>query len=153
MEKEKTRHTWRASCDHLAQQDTVITAQDEKVAFLKRRVTELEAILPVTRGITRPSSATPKPRATSETPGIVTTDVTHHSHSVAGVPLTTTTPVVESHSLQESGQSRDAPSTAVLGDARPRQAELDTVTENTVNLESSTVLRPILSSAGEELHQ
>ena len=138
MEKEKTRRTWRASCDHLAQQDTVITAQEEKVAFLKRRVTELEAILPVTRGITRPSSATPKPRATSETPGIVTTDVTHHSHSVAGVPLTTTTPVVESHSLQESGQPRDAPSTAVLGDATPRQAELDTVAENTVNLESST---------------
>ena len=138
MEKEKTRRTWRASCDHLAQQDTVIMAQDEKVAFLKRWVTELEAILPVTHGITRPSSATPKPRATSETPGIVTTDVTHHSHSVAGVPLTTTTPVVESHSLQESGQPRDAPSTAVLGDATPSQAELDTVAENTVNLESST---------------
>ena len=38
-----------------------------------------QAMLPVTRGITRLPSATPKPRATSETPGIVTTDVTHHS--------------------------------------------------------------------------
>ena len=65
----------------------------------------MEAILPVTR-------TTPRPKATSETPGIVTKDVTHHSHSVAGVALHQQS----SHTLQESGQSAPGKSSTITGD-------------------------------------
>ena len=42
-EKEKARESWRTNCEHLAKQDALITAQDEEVAVLKRRIVELEA--------------------------------------------------------------------------------------------------------------
>ena len=42
-EKEKARNSWKTSCEHLAKQDVIITAQEEELASLKQRITELEA--------------------------------------------------------------------------------------------------------------
>ena len=42
VEKEKARKSWRTNCEHPAEQDAVITAQEEEMAALKRRIVELE---------------------------------------------------------------------------------------------------------------
>ena len=42
-EKEKARRSWKINCEHLAEQDTLITTREEEIAALKRRIAELEA--------------------------------------------------------------------------------------------------------------
>ena len=82
-EKERVKSSWRTSCEHLAQQDTVITAQDEKIASLRRRIIELESLLSSSRDAARaaPSRVGPaQPRVLVETAGPVTTRLTPLSH-------------------------------------------------------------------------
>ena len=42
-EKEKARKSWKTNCEHLAEQDAIITAQEEELATLKHQIVELEA--------------------------------------------------------------------------------------------------------------
>ena len=42
VEKEKARRSWKTNCEHLAEQDAIITAHEEEVVVLKRRVAELQ---------------------------------------------------------------------------------------------------------------
>ena len=42
-EKEKARKSWKTNCEHLAEQDAIITAQEEEIATLKEQVKELRA--------------------------------------------------------------------------------------------------------------
>ncbi len=44
-EKEKARRSWKINCEHLAEQDAVITDREEEIARLKRQVEELQGRL------------------------------------------------------------------------------------------------------------
>ena len=43
VEKERARRSWWANCEHLAEQDAVITAHEEELAALREQIGELRA--------------------------------------------------------------------------------------------------------------
>lgn len=45
-EKLKLRNSWKMSCKHLAEQDAVITAKDEEINELKRKLAEMRDGMP-----------------------------------------------------------------------------------------------------------
>ena len=64
MEKEKARKSWRTNCEHLAEQDAIITAQEGEMAALKHGIVELEAEVAKERD----RSKAPSPRTRSPRP-------------------------------------------------------------------------------------
>ena len=40
-EKEKNRQTWKVHCEHIAEQDVLVSAKDDEIASLKRQLAEL----------------------------------------------------------------------------------------------------------------
>ena len=40
-EKQKARKSWKTNCKHLAEQDVIITAQEEEITALKKQLVEL----------------------------------------------------------------------------------------------------------------
>ena len=42
VEKEKARRSWKTNCEHLAEEDAIITAREEEIVILKRRVAVLQ---------------------------------------------------------------------------------------------------------------
>lgn len=88
--EEKARKSWKTNCEHLAEQDIVITAQEEEITALKRQVAELqtrvsrrqddtEAPLPAT-GISRPEERHSTSAAAGTDPTHVPAEVLSSSH-------------------------------------------------------------------------
>jgi hypothetical protein len=42
MEKERARRSWRINCEHLAEQDAIITAHEEEFTALRKQIRELQ---------------------------------------------------------------------------------------------------------------
>ena len=119
-EKEKARTSWRTSCEHLEQQDIVITAQDRKIAYLRERITELEAASNELMKV--PSQKV----QSSEQAGTVTTSVTAQSYPrQVGRSLL---PPTTSHSVRSSLQDGPPhPDTTLEGTTREPDASLESV--------------------------
>ena len=41
-EKERARMSWKSNCEHLAEQNAIITVQKEELAMLKHQIVELQ---------------------------------------------------------------------------------------------------------------
>ena len=116
-EKEKARTSWRTSCEHLEQQDIVITAQDRKIASLRGRIAELEA------ASNELMKAPSQKVQSSEQVGTVTTSVTAQSYPrQVGRSLL---PPTTSHSVRSSLQDGPPrPDTTLEGTTRGPDASL-----------------------------
>ena len=133
--KEKANSSWRMNCEYLTQQDTVISAQDEKIATLLQRITELESLLSSHRDV-RASPSRVAPARASCRPGnteSVTTRVTQLSYPQPErvSPLSSTvTPLPEHDSSRELHGPEDASSDITSDSASQKQVDSLTKPEN-----------------------
>ena len=134
-EKERAQASWRANCEHLAQQDTVITAQDDKIASLRRRISVLENSLSSHQDNSPapPSRAAPsRPRVLPATKDSVPVSVMPSSHppqEQTSLPPSAVTapPVTPSSGLHSSqGVPPGAPNSnpQTLGDSVSESGEI-----------------------------
>ena len=132
-EKGRARNTWRTSCEHLAQQDVVITAQDEKVASLRQRIAELETLLSTCQDTDRtpPSRVVPaRPSASSRATGSFTTRVTADSNPPpegVSLPPSTASASAEFVPPRELRHSEDTPSDTASDSIPQRLADTNTL--------------------------
>lgn len=112
-EKERARASWQSNCESLAQQDTVIGAQDEKIASLRRRITQMEGMLSSHRDAVRVSAsqvAQAHQRDSTQAIESSTTRVMLPPHRRVSPPLATDPPHVSSHEprhCEHSGVASD----------------------------------------------
>ena len=128
-EKEKARSIWRTNCGHLAEQDTIITAQQEELTLLRRRVTELEVQLTRCQGGAKtplPRVAPDGPRTPPETLRRDPASVAPHLHPLppaAGVPSPMATVSAGPSCCRESRCADNLPSDAAPA-STPRRMDV-----------------------------
>ena len=127
-EKEKAKSSWRKNCEYLTQQDTVISVQDEKIATLRQRITELESLLSSHRDVrASPSRVAPawpscRPGNTEPVTTRVTPSAYPHPERVSP-PSSTVAPLPEHDSSRELNSPEGASSDVTSDSAAQRQVD------------------------------